>query len=94
VIREYPNNGYNAVIFNQHCHVCNELGNLSIDKDSYVERVKYRLKKWAGVQMERPHYVKKKGLPHKRDLCEGCKVGCCRQVEYGEDWPTELILVR
>ncbi len=35
VIRGYPDNRCNAVIFNQRCHVCNELGSLSIDKDSY-----------------------------------------------------------
>ncbi len=62
VIRRYPNNGYNAVIFNQRCQVCHKLGSLSLNENSYVERVAYRLKKWAGVQMERPHYVKKKGL--------------------------------
>jgi hypothetical protein len=33
--------------------------------DSYVERVAYRLKKWCGVELERPEF------------CEGCKAGHC-----------------
>ncbi|KAH8889936.1 hypothetical protein GQ53DRAFT_184749 [Thozetella sp. PMI_491] len=78
LIRGYPENGYNAVIFNQRCKSCNELGNLTLDKDSYVERVAYRLKKWAGVRMEQQHYAGKAGRPHMRELCEGCKRGYCR----------------
>jgi len=79
LIRGYPENGYNAVIFNQHCKSCNELGDLILDTDSYVERVAYRLKRWAGVQMERQHYTGSVGPPHERELCEGCKRGYCQQ---------------
>lgn len=79
LIRKYPGNGYNAVIFNQRCKECDTLGELTLDKDSYVERVAYRLMKWAGVQMERPHYTAKEGPPHERKLCEGCKRGYCQQ---------------
>jgi len=82
LIRGYSQNGYNAVVFNQHCKACNGLGTLTLDKNSYVERVAYRLKKWAGVPMEEQHYAGKVGLPHKRELCEGCKHGYCQQ-RYG-----------
>jgi len=79
LIRGYPENGYDAVVFNQRCQSCNELGGLTLDKDSYVERVAYRLKKWAGVWMERQDYAGGAGPPHKRELCEGCKRGYCQQ---------------
>ena len=72
-------NGYNAIIFNQRCESCNGLGTLTLDKNSYVERVAYRLKKWAGVRMEEQHYAGKVGSPHKSELCEGCKRGYCQE---------------
>lgn len=77
VIRRYPNNGYNAVVYNQRCKQCKRLGNLTLDKSSYVERVAYRLKKWAGVVMEQPPYREKETPPHRQELCEGCKNGYC-----------------
>lgn len=77
LIRGYPENGYNAVVFNQRSKSCNELGQLTLDKDSYVERVAYRIKKWAGVEMEPPHYAGKIGPPYEGELCEGCKAGYC-----------------
>ncbi|KAF2242405.1 hypothetical protein BU26DRAFT_524525 [Trematosphaeria pertusa] len=80
LIRGYPRNGYNAVVFNQRCKSCNRLGTLILDEQSYVDRVAYRLKKWAGVYMERQSYDRKKGLPHESELCEGCKRGVCRQA--------------
>ena len=80
LIRGYPGNEYNAVVFNQRCKSCNQLGILTLDKKSYVERVTYRLKKWAGVPIEQKYYVPKEGLPHERDFCEGCKRGICRQT--------------
>ena len=80
LIRGYPKNGYNAVVFNQRCKSCNRLGTLTLDKESYVDRVTYRLKKWAGVPMEQQDYTPKEGLPHERDLCEGCKRGVCQQT--------------
>lgn len=48
-IRGYPEKGYSAVVFNQRCESCNRLGTLTLDKNSYLERVAYRLKKWVGV---------------------------------------------
>ena len=81
LIRGYSGNGYNAVVFNQRCESCNELGQLKLDKESYVDRVAYRLKRWAGVAVEKPYYDGKKSPPHKRELCEGCKQGYCQQQD-------------
>ncbi|KAH8774389.1 zinc-binding domain-containing protein, partial [Diaporthe sp. PMI_573] len=79
-ITGYARNGYNAVIFNQYCASCNHLGTLQLDKDSYIDRVTYRLKRWAGVLTEQQHYVRKKtGLPHRSGLCEGCKRDYCQR---------------
>ena len=63
----------------------NKLGALTLDEHSYVERVAYRLKKWAGVRMEQMRYAGKGGLPHRSDLCEGCRRGYCQQ---SHDWET------
>lgn len=80
LIKGYPGNGYNAVIFNQRCQSCNELGDLTLNKNSYVERVAYRLNRWAGVRTEQQPYTEKRiTTPHKRELCEGCKRGYCQQ---------------
>ncbi|KAI0098995.1 zinc-binding domain-containing protein [Hypoxylon sp. NC0597] len=86
LIRGYPGNGYNAVVFNQRCQSCNQLGTLTLDENSYVERVAYRLKKWAGVPIEKQHYDQKvKGPPHKSELCEGCNQGYCQEGnDYGD----------
>jgi hypothetical protein len=78
-IRGYNENGYNAFVYNQRCKSCDGLGTFVLDKESYVERVAYRLKKWAGVIMPLPYYEPKKGLPHETDFCEGCKRGKCRE---------------
>jgi len=80
-IRGYPRNGYNAVVFNQRCKSCNQLGNLTLDEKSYVDRVAYRLKKWAGIPMEKQYYDRKNGPPHESTLCEGCKIGVCQLGE-------------
>ncbi|KAK1451097.1 hypothetical protein CCUS01_11276 [Colletotrichum cuscutae] len=77
-IQGYPGGGYNAVVYNQRCRVCNRLGIFSLDEVTYVDRIAYRLKKWAGVATERRVYEKKATPPHKKELCEGCKKGCCR----------------
>lgn len=76
-VRSYIGNGYNAVVYNQRYKSCKSLGSLTLDENSYVERVAYRIKKWAGVHAERAEYREKKGEPHKSDLCEGCKRGLC-----------------
>jgi hypothetical protein len=84
LIRGYAENGYNAVVFNQRCRSCDQLGTLNLDEKSYVERVAYRIQKWAGVPVARPYYESKEGLPHKQDLCEGCKRGFCRKASNWE----------
>lgn len=86
VIRRYPDNGYNAVVYKQRCKECNKLGVLRLDENSYIERVAYRLKKWAGVPMERPDYTPRQlGPEHESHLCEGCKQGYC-QSGVSFDW--------
>ncbi|KAI5925112.1 zinc-binding domain-containing protein [Camillea tinctor] len=78
LIRSYLKNGYNALVFNQRCKSCMRLGTLTLDEQSYVERVSYRLKKWAGVEVKAPYYNQKEGPRHRSELCEGCKTGNCR----------------
>jgi hypothetical protein len=80
-IRGYSSNGYSAIVYNERCMSCNRLGSFVLDEDSYIERVAYRLKKWAGVAVERPYYGPKTGLPHKQEFCEGCKRGKCREMD-------------
>lgn len=75
-IRLYSGGRYNARVYHQRCQQCNNLSQPWLD-DSYGERIAYRLKKWYGVKMERPEYGGKKGKPHHRGLCEGCKAGHC-----------------
>jgi hypothetical protein len=79
-IQGYTRNGYNAIVFNQRCGSCNFLGSFKLDKESYIDRVAYRLKKWAGVIVEPPPFLLKSTPPHEKDLCEGCKVGKCPQT--------------
>ena len=61
MIRGYPGNGYSAVVFNQCCKACNQLGTLELDEKSYIDRVTYRLKKFGEVSLRacvhRHHYV-------------------------------------
>jgi hypothetical protein len=76
-IQGYERNGYNAIVFNQRCKSCDRLGSFRLDEESYIERIAYRLKKWAGVFVEPPPFTHKGVLPHEQDLCEGCKVGKC-----------------
>jgi hypothetical protein len=60
-IKGYDDNGYIAIVYNQRCTSCNRLGTFELDERSYIERVSYRLKKWAGVKMERPPFNGIKG---------------------------------
>lgn len=77
LIRSYPGNQYNAEVYNQRCEKCNELGTFTLNVRSYVERVSYRLLRWNGVELERPVFNRRQGLPHRRDLCEGCRRNIC-----------------
>jgi len=79
LIRRYANGSYNAEVFNQRCRSCNRLGKLKLDNASYVDRVSYRLLAWGGVQQARREYMEKYTPPHRKDLCEGCKRGICRE---------------
>ena len=79
VIRRFHDNGYNAVVFKQRCKDCNKLGVLRLDENSYVERIAYRLKKWAGIPTERPVYGGQSRGPHETSLCEACKAGYCQE---------------
>lgn len=78
-IRGYDDNGYSAIVYNQRCKSCDQLGTFELDERSYIERVAYRLKKWAGVEMEAPPFNGIEGPPHERAYCEGCKRGKCRE---------------
>lgn len=78
-IRLYSGGRYNARVYHQRCQKCNTLSRPRLD-DSYAERVAYRLKKWHGVEMERPEYVVRDGKPHHSALCEGCKAGHCSEM--------------
>jgi hypothetical protein len=61
----------------QACKRCGTTSQPILDEESYVERVAYRLKKWAGVQMEIPPFKGVSKGPHLDELCEGCKDGHC-----------------
>lgn len=77
-IRMYPGAQYNARVYNQRCQECKKLGEPQLD-DSYAERVAYRLKKWSGIEMDKPTYSGQSTGPHHKNLCEGCKDGHCTQ---------------
>jgi hypothetical protein len=76
-IRGYDGNGYSAVVYNQRCKSCNSLGTFVLGEQSYIDRVAYRLKYWAGVREKRPYHGEATGPPHERDFCEGCRRGKC-----------------
>ena len=82
-IRMYPGEEYNARVYNQRCQECNSLGEPHLDVDSYAERVAYRIKKWCGIEMDRPNYSGQSKGPHQKALCEGCKNGHCSQLRSG-----------
>ncbi|KAK4163788.1 zinc-binding domain-containing protein [Cladorrhinum sp. PSN259] len=79
-IRGYPNGGYSAEVFNQHCKACDQLGVFTLDEQSYVDRVSYRIQKWAGIHLERPDYSGVSKGPHQKQFCEGCKHGHCEAL--------------
>lgn len=78
-IRLYENGYYNARVYHQQCRPCGSHSRPILDQ-SYAERVAYWLKKWHGVQMEKPPVtMRRDGPPHQSDLCEGCKAGHCKE---------------
>jgi hypothetical protein len=82
VIRGYNGNGYDAIVFNQRCKFCKGLGKFTLDQQSYIERISYRLQRWAGLDVEQPPYDEKEGPPHVKELCEGCKRGYCKKKNW------------
>jgi hypothetical protein len=85
-IRLYQGKKYNARVYHQRCRSCNALSRPILD-GSYAERVVYRIRKWEGVQVERPVWEGRKGKPHDTELCEGCRAGRCSGFgELGEEW--------
>jgi len=76
-IRIYPEQRYNARVYHQRCKGCERLSK-PLPDGSYAERIAYRLKKWSGIEMERPFYNGTSQGPHQSDLCEGCKHGHCK----------------
>jgi hypothetical protein len=81
-IRMYPEQQYNARVYHQRCKDCGSLSQPFPD-DSYAQRIAYRLKKWSGIEMDRPSFtVRTSERPHESALCEGCKHGHCR-LSYG-----------
>ncbi|CAG1997748.1 unnamed protein product [Fusarium graminearum] len=79
-IRQYSQDRYNARVYHQRCRKCKSLGEPTLDEESYIDRVSYRIKKWNGVEMDIPKWGRDefKG-PHERAFCEGCKDGHCRE---------------
>lgn len=88
-IRLYPGAKYNARVYKQRCKHCKALGHPDLKKErlsedsSYADRVAYRIKKWCGVDVERPTFPTQepeyKG-PHRVKLCEGCQAGHCSKT--------------
>ncbi|KAF3316944.1 hypothetical protein TWF173_000949 [Orbilia oligospora] len=81
VIRGYQQKngqlGYSAQVFNQRCAKCNSLGHLTLDVDTYVERVARRLAIWKGEFIPERRTDEKFTPPHRSDLCEGCLAHEC-----------------
>ncbi|KAI8931458.1 hypothetical protein NX059_011784 [Plenodomus lindquistii] len=80
-IKGYYRNGYNAIVYNQRCKLCDWLGRFKLDEASYVERITYRLKRWAGVRVEQLPFGGPSKGPHESGHCEGCKAGHCSQAD-------------
>lgn len=76
-IRMYPRGLYNARVYHQRCKNCRALGRPVLDHECYAERVAYWLKKWNGIEVQRPNYSGQSRGPHDSELCEGCRAGHC-----------------
>jgi hypothetical protein len=78
IIQQYYGNRYNAKVYNQRCRRCKRLGRITIDAESYVDRVAYRLKAWNGIKSDlQNRSFRRTNGPHEQELCEGCKAGRC-----------------
>lgn len=78
-IRMYPGLRYNARVYHQRCRNCNTVGR-PILNSSYAERVAYWIKKWNGVEVQRPATSGQSNGPHDSDRCEGCRAGHCSSL--------------
>jgi hypothetical protein len=61
----------------QRCKNCRAVGWPVLNHRCYAERATYWLKKWNGIEVERPDYSGQSRGPHDSELCEGCKAGHC-----------------
>lgn len=85
LIRGYRGNGYSAVVFNQRCKTCNALGKLTLHEDSYVERVAYRLRVWAGVDMERRRTLRRRARRTSASSARDASKGIVRWLTISAD---------
>lgn len=86
-IRMYPGQKYNARVYHQRCKNCNSIGRPVLD-GSYAERIAYWMKKWNGIEVEKPFISGGSKGPHNSKLCEGCKAGHCSESE--DYWITQM----
>ncbi|KAL2836863.1 zinc-binding domain-containing protein [Aspergillus pseudoustus] len=84
-IRMYPRQRYNARVYHQRCRNCNAVGRLVLDATCYAERVTYWLKRWNGIEVQRPNHSGQSRGPHDSELCEGCKAGHCSNSNENGD---------
>ncbi|KAL6232203.1 hypothetical protein BDW75DRAFT_232978 [Aspergillus navahoensis] len=75
-IRLYTGQRYNARVYHQRCRYCNAIAPPVLD-DSYAKRVSYWMKKWNGVQVQKPSISGQGGGPHDSALCERCRADHC-----------------
>jgi hypothetical protein len=80
-IRHYPNNRYNAKVWYQRCKRCDTKGVITLNVESYVERVVYWLKRWNDIPTEKHDHSGASKGPHLRKYCEGCKAGRCAAAD-------------
>ena len=79
VIQRFPKGGYNARVFKQSCRECDKIGKMEINEKTYIERVTFWLKRWAGIPMDEEDHTGEPGPPHEEDYCEACKLGYCQR---------------
>ncbi|KAL4784436.1 zinc-binding domain-containing protein [Aspergillus varians] len=76
-IRMYPRQQYNARVYHQRCKKCDVVARPILDR-TYAERVAYWIRKWNGIEVERPPISGRSSGPHESARCEGCRAGHCR----------------
>jgi len=83
LIRIYWDNSYNARIYHQRCAQCLRLVEVKVDVDIYVERIARRLRIMRELPVEgaEPSPPDDPAGPHRAELCEGCREGCCPWIK-------------